>query len=186
MLDRTQPNPLNVSAVQPTVLKTRLFRDRQWVWSGSRGTNFVLVRGAVEVIACDQSDVSLLVSIVDQRVRFRCDAHPRMELRLRALGLVTGYEEKVGEETREENWQPSVNQMIDLAHYASLKAEMRIERLFDLYLRGQSEGMLPRRTQADVAVACGLTLRTVTRTFGELQRQGRLALITGKGWSYKR
>lgn len=167
--------------LDPTQVRGRLHRDRQWLWSSAKGGSIVILSGAVEVVAVGGSDMSLLLGIVEGPLQFSATTHAVMELRLRALGLVSTVP---GPMERVPSWEPTTHDMLAMAEFASLRADARVERICDLYLRGKLEGPLPRRTQSDIAFSTGLTLRTVTRAFKDLQTQGRLGQ-RGEGWYYR-
>jgi hypothetical protein len=160
-------------------LRGRVFRDGQWIWSSSRGGAIVIASGAVEVVASGGPDLSLLLGVFDAPLSFQAEVHT-MELKIRALGLCSA----VAIDDRVKVWRPTSKDMLSMAEFASLRAEQRIERLCELYLRGRPEGLLPRRTQSDMALASGLTLRTVTRVFKDLQARGQIELQAA-GWYFR-
>ncbi|MCC6806790.1 MAG: hypothetical protein IT381_05165 [Deltaproteobacteria bacterium] len=167
--------PLN-----PTPTAARIFPNGTWLWSSASGESFDLLSGAVELIAFGPDDASLFLGMVREPVRFLRESMTTMEVRARAVGLVSGVR-RAGVLSAQAAWQPTQRQMLDLACFAALGADARIERLFTAYLRGEPRGYLPRRTQGDVALACGINLRSVTRAFTRLVQRGVLK-VDGRGW----
>ena len=141
----------------------RLFPDGRWLWSSEDLSGFAVHRGTVELIAMVDGQTSVLIALVEGPVFLRCSVHDEIELRARAVGVVAGEPSMQGTP-----WQPTLQQLLELARFCSERTEQRVDRVLALYAR---QKIAPQRTQGDLARACGVDLRSVGRAMHRRRRK---------------